>query len=153
MKTSATQAARTARFLRTTDGGKTWTDQETGLQTNFYAMRAYGREDVIVVGELGTVQITKDGGKTWEAQPNVTSNSLQAVAFLGGTNLWIAGSGGTILKRTTALSTVRTQIPVSIPPVLKIGASKNKPKPRQPLITITDDGDIPLAAPPAKEKQ
>ena len=114
-------------------------------------MTAYGRAEAIAVGELGAVWLTTDGGKTWEVQPNITSNSLQAIAFLGGSNLWVAGRGGSILKRSEALSTVRTSSP-KVPPVLRLGAA-GKPKPRQPLITIPDDGDIPQATLPLKKDQ
>jgi hypothetical protein len=74
---------------------------------------------------------------------------LQAVAFLGGTNLWVAGRGGAILKRTETLSTIKVMSAPKVKPVLR-GGNKIKPKPRTPLITITDDGDIFLATPSKK---
>ena len=48
--------------LRSGDGGETWQDRESGLQMNLYAVTAYGRNEVLAVGELGTVLRTDDGG-------------------------------------------------------------------------------------------
>jgi len=104
----------------------------------------------LAVGELGVVLRTEDGGRTWQIQPNVTSNALQAIAFLGGSNLWVAGRGGSILRRTEALATVKTTSSPRVRPTLKINT---KPKPRTPLIAITDDGDIPVAAALKKENK
>ena len=83
-------------------------------------------------------------------QPNITTKSLQTVAYRGRDELWIAGRGGSILKRSDILSTFKTTRGQKLPPILKFGG-KN-PKPRTPLLTIADDGDIPIAAPPKKEK-
>jgi len=78
---------------------------------------------------------------------------LQAVVYRGGTELWIAGRGGSILKRSLPLSTVRTAPGPKLPPILRLGNFKTKPKIRTPLLTITDDGDIPPATEPKKEKE
>ncbi len=137
-------------ILRTDDGGETWIDQESPVKMNLYAMTAYRRDVAIVVGEFGTVLRTQDGGKTWEIQPNITSNSLQAVAYRGGTQLWIGGRGGAILRRSETLSTVKTVSAPKLPPFLR--SNSNKPKLKQPIITIVDDDDIPSARPPKKDK-
>jgi hypothetical protein len=73
---------------------------------------------------------------------------LQTVVYRGGVNLWVAGRGGAILKRSESLSPIRTTSAPKIPPILRLGGSKTKS--RTPLLTITDDGDIPRAAPPRK---
>ena len=135
-------------ILTTTDGGITWQDQETSLKMNLYAVTVYSKTEAIVVGEQGAVLRTQDAGKTWEIQPNVTSNSLQTVVYLGGTNLWIAGRGGAILKRSESFSTVKTATVPRLPPALRFKSQKNSPRIKKPIITITDDGDIPPAAPP-----
>jgi photosystem II stability/assembly factor-like uncharacterized protein len=137
-------------IVSTVDGGATWQDQESNLQINLYAVSAYRKNEAIAVGEQGAVLRTEDGGRTWESQPNITSNSLQAVVYRGGMSLWIAGRGGSILKRTETLETVKTSQGAKLPPILR---SKPKIKPRTPLITITDDGDIPPAAAPTKKPE
>jgi hypothetical protein len=110
-----------------------------------------GRNEVVAVGELGTVVVTNDGGRTWENQPSITGKVLQAIAFQGGTNMWAGGRGGTILKRTAPLSPNRFGGGSKVPPVLR-PALKQRPRPRTPMITVTDDGDIPVATPPKKEQ-
>jgi len=60
--------------------------------------------------------------------------------------MWVAGRGGTILKRVEPLSPATISAP-KLPPIL--GGIRSRPKPRTPLITLTDDGDIPAAVKPA----
>ena len=81
---------------------------------------------------------------------NITTKVLQAIVFRGGDKVWVAGKGGSILKRLAPLAPVRIDTP-RLPPVLRNAAPRSKLKPRIPTITITDDGDIPLATPPRKQ--
>jgi hypothetical protein len=120
---------------------------------NLYAITAFKPLEAIAVGEQGAVLLTKDGGETWQTQSNITSKSLQAIVFRGGIDLWVAGRGGSILRRSEILSTVRTAEGQKLPPTLRLGIPKKKPKTRLPLVTIADDGDIPLATQPKKEKE
>ena len=135
--------------LRTVDGGLTWQDQESASRFNLFAVQAFGPAAAIAVGELGTILITEDGGKTWVVQPTITSKVLQAIVYRGGSRVWVAGRGGTMIKRTESLSPRTLTVPKG-PPILKSAAPRVKPKARFPLITVTDDGDIPFAAPPKK---
>ena len=127
-----------------------WQDQESASKFNLFAVQAFGAMDAIAVGELGTVLITEDGGKTWEIQPNITSKVLQAVVYRGGNRVWVGGRGGAMLKRTDSLSPKSFTVPKG-PPILKSAPPRVKPKPRSPLVTITDDGDIPSAVPAPKK--
>jgi hypothetical protein len=136
---------------KTNDGGATWRDQESASRSNLYAVQAFGKGQAIAVGELGTVLLTDDAGARWETQPTITGKVLQAVVFRGGRDLWVAGRGGTILRRTEPLEPVKTAGSPKLPPVLRSAVPRNKPKPRNPLITITDDGDIPAAVQPRKD--
>jgi photosystem II stability/assembly factor-like uncharacterized protein len=136
-------------ILRTTDAGASWKDQESPLRSNLYAVTAISPTDAIAVGENGTVLVTSTGGQTWESQANVTSKLLQAVVYRGEKKLWIAGRGGTILKRIEALTPATISAP-KLPPIL--GSRSSKPRPRVPLVPITDDGDIPTAIKPPREK-
>jgi photosystem II stability/assembly factor-like uncharacterized protein len=135
--------------LRTTDAGATWQDQESPTKANLFAVQAFGTSSAIAVGELGTVLVTEDAGKTWAAQPGVTSKVLQAIVYRGGNRLWVAGRGGTLLKRTEPLNPRVIAQPFT-KPVLKSATPRARPKSRTPLVTVTDDGDIPLAVPQKK---
>jgi photosystem II stability/assembly factor-like uncharacterized protein len=130
-------------ILKTMDGGLSWEDSESPLRANLFAVVALGKGTAMAVGELGTVLVTEDGGRTWLNQPNITGKVLQTIAFQGGTDLWVGGRGGTILKRIAPLEPNSIGGP-KLPPVLR-PAVKTKPKARNPLITVTDDGDIPVA--------
>jgi hypothetical protein len=99
------------------------------------------RNDVLVVGEQGSIIHSDDGGQTWEIQPTITSSSLFSIAYRGGTNVWVAGRGGAILRRVDPIATVT--IPVTkIPPMLR-GSAKLEDEP-------IDPNDIPKAVPPKK---
>jgi hypothetical protein len=54
-----------------------------------------------------------------------------------------------MLKRTEPLNPRLISLPFT-KPVLKNAPRRVKPKPRAPLVTVTDDGDIPLAVPQKK---
>jgi hypothetical protein len=95
------------------------------------------------------VIVTTNGGETWEQETNITTKILQALVFRGGEKLWIAGKGGSILKRIAPLTPGKINTP-KLPPVLRNAAPRSKLKPRLPAITITDDGDIPVAVPTKK---
>jgi hypothetical protein len=138
--------------LRSADGGETWREQETSFKVNLYAVTCYNRKEAIAVGEAGAIFMTRDGGETWERQPSITNKSLQAIVYLGGIDLWIAGRGGSILRRSETMSAVRTTEGQKLPPTLRLGIPKSKPKTRQPIVTVADDGDIPAATEPKKEK-
>jgi photosystem II stability/assembly factor-like uncharacterized protein len=100
------------------------------------------RNDVLVVGEQGSIIHTKDAGQTWEIQPSITSTSLFSIAYRGGTNVWVAGRGGAILRRVDPIATV--SIPVTkLPPLLKGGSAKLEGE-------VIDADDIPRAVPPKK---
>jgi len=100
------------------------------------------RNDVLVVGEQGSIIHSDDGGQTWEIQPTITSSSLFSIAYRGGSNVWVAGNGGAILRRKDPIATV--SIPVTkLPPMLKGGSAK--------LEEAVDPGEIPKAVPPKKQ--
>ncbi len=146
MTSAATRLARSGIILRTDDGGATWKDLESGINTNFFAVAVGGRDDVIVTGEQGRIIHQNDGGVTWEIQPTITSSPLFSVAYRGGYNIWVAGRGGAILRRTDPIATVSIPTP-KLPP----GLRGSPPKLQQNAQNPTDDGDIPRAIPPNKK--
>jgi photosystem II stability/assembly factor-like uncharacterized protein len=134
------------------DGGLSWRDNETPVRTNLYAVQMIGKNEAVAVGDLGAVLLTFDGGRTWFVQQNLTGKQLNAVDYRGSRAVWVAGRGGTILKRVEPFSPTGITSP-RLPPVLRspFGGDRPKLKPRTPLITIPDDGDIPSAVKPKKD--
>ena len=94
---------------------------------------------------------TKNGGLTWETQPTITSSPLFAVVYHGGESIWVAGHGGAILRRSTAIATVKFPIP-KLPPALGGAPPKLQSQESPPQLNI-DDGDIPRAVPKEKKPQ
>jgi len=135
-------------ILRTDDGGATWKDIESDVTSNLFAVALAGRDDVVVAGDQGRILHSKDAGATWEIQPTVTSSPLFSIAYRGGMNIWVAGRGGAILKRNEPIATVKVPTP-KLPPMLRGGPPKLRTAEGQN--SMVDDGDIPLALPPARK--
>jgi len=108
---------------------------------------AASRDDVIVVGDGGSVMQTRNGGESWDTVPTVTSAALFGAAYRGGSDAWVAGRGGAILKRTDSVATVKVPRP-KVPPALRGTQPKLRPQDQvEPLAPIIED-DIPPATPP-----
>ena len=135
-------------ILKTEDGGLSWRDVESPFTGHLFSVVAAGKFSAVAVGEQGLVAVTDDGGVTWKSQSGITGKVLLSIAYRGGRNVWVAGRGGTIIKRTEELSPAPFVTP-ALPPVLR--SIVKPPSPRQPLITITDDGDIPPAVETKKD--
>jgi hypothetical protein len=106
-----------------------------------FAVALANRNDVLVVGDQGSIIHSADAGQTWELQPTITSSPLFSIAYRGGTNVWVAGRGGAILRRSDPIATV--SIPVTrIAPVLRGGSAK--------LDEPIDKEEIEKAVPPKK---
>lgn len=73
---------------RTTDGGKSWLRQQSGLPRLTVPGATLNATDGIdslrwfVVGDSGIVLYTSDGGDHWQQQESGTTNSLQDVCFM-----------------------------------------------------------------------
>ena len=131
-------------MLRTDDGGATWKDLETNANGNLFAVALASRNDVLAVGEQGSIIHTADAGQTWEVQPSITSASLFSIAYRGGTNVWVAGRGGAILRRIDPIATVTLPV-TKLPPMLRGGSAK--------IDEVIDADDIPRATPPKKPQK
>jgi photosystem II stability/assembly factor-like uncharacterized protein len=86
-------------ILHTSDGGKTWSRQETGTEYTLSAIHFVDSKNGWAVGEEGTIIHTNDGGKTWGKQKSPVNLFLMDVYFLTPTKGFIAG------ERTHILST------------------------------------------------
>jgi hypothetical protein len=91
-------------ILATSDGGATWTPQNSGDNTlNAVAFADAGHG--CAVGYGGLILVTSDGGATWVARQPVADSTLTGVAFADAQTGWAVGSTGypygPVILRTT----------------------------------------------------
>jgi photosystem II stability/assembly factor-like uncharacterized protein len=85
-------------LLHTTDGGVTWKQQKTPVETTLFGVYFKDAQNGWVVGGDATLLHTQDGGLTWAPQPvPVSARPLFDVRVSGQTG-WIVGESGTMLK-------------------------------------------------------
>ncbi|MDH0863005.1 YCF48-related protein [Mitsuaria sp. GD03876] len=82
-------------ILRTTDGGKTWTSQASGVKSTLTAVTFFDASNGWAVGEFGAVLRTTDGGKTWALQPAPSQLGNLTIQADGPGTLLISGYTGT----------------------------------------------------------
>jgi photosystem II stability/assembly factor-like uncharacterized protein len=103
--------------LRSTDGGRTYARQPTGLSASLFGVEALDVNTAFAVGHGQTerdgpgpvVLRTRDGGATWDEMAHPfryhTRASFSAVYFINQTTGWVVGVRGTVIKTTNGGST------------------------------------------------
>jgi photosystem II stability/assembly factor-like uncharacterized protein len=86
--------------LHTSDGGKTWVRQQTGIDFTLSGIFFVDPQRGWAVGDEGTIIHTADGGKTWEKQKSPVSYFLMDVYFATPQKGWIVGERTHILATT-----------------------------------------------------
>ncbi|MBK5212380.1 MAG: T9SS type A sorting domain-containing protein [Flavobacteriaceae bacterium] len=84
-------------FYRTTDGGLTWSDYDSGVDEDFFDMTFQDNLVGFAVGTNGSILKTTDGGQTWVSINSGTSEILTSIAVNIENSIWIGGSNGTLL--------------------------------------------------------
>src|SRR3989475_6943359 len=56
------------KIIETTDGGRSWTKRESGVENALYAVRFVDDQHAWISGQDGVILHTADGGKTWQKQ-------------------------------------------------------------------------------------
>jgi photosystem II stability/assembly factor-like uncharacterized protein len=82
-------------ILQTKDGGKSWSQQESGTKTTLLRVRSFG-DSGWIVGLDGTLLRTRDGGAKWEQQRLDVAGALFDI-HMNGQQGWLVGSEGIIL--------------------------------------------------------
>jgi photosystem II stability/assembly factor-like uncharacterized protein len=85
--------------LHTSDGGKSWSRQETGTDYTLSSVSFVDSKNGWIVGDEGTIIHTSDGGKTWKKQKSPVPFFLMAVQFVTPLKGWI------VTERTHILAT------------------------------------------------
>ena len=99
------------KILHTTDGGKTWTEQQNTLLgeeivdaldlPTFYGIDCVNAQECVTVGLDGKIASTTDGGKTWkfdEVEGDFKEPLFTVQLFPDGSG-WTAGVAGEVMKR------------------------------------------------------
>ena len=102
-------------IFATTDGGVTWTPQDSGSSVHLSGVAFADATHGWAVGNDGTILVTKNGGALWSTQrsgPN--TDYVNSVAFSDATHGWAVGwdedaGAGTILATTDGGATWRAQ--------------------------------------------
>lgn len=84
-------------ILATSDGGTTWKQQKSGLETTIFGIDFLDANTGVAVGIDSVILRTEDGGATWNAVKSpFTERSYYEIA-LSPAHSWIVGGQGTIL--------------------------------------------------------
>lgn len=92
-------------FLRTNDGGKTWTDWSKNIDNydgaHYYSMNQTINGVLFMVGEMGTMYRSIDDGSTWETLTSPYDGSLFGVLPTKSPNVVLAfGLQGNVFRST-----------------------------------------------------
>jgi photosystem II stability/assembly factor-like uncharacterized protein len=111
-------------IYRTTDGGTTWTQQNSGSRANLRGVFFLDDDNGYVVGDTGTVLVTNNAGETWTVVDAGTHLNLWDVQFLNGAVGVAVGQGGVILKSTSGGLPTRDTPPAVVAVVPKHEATQ-----------------------------
>jgi len=96
-------------IIHTSDGGKSWSEQKSGitqvLKSVFFTDSLMG----CAVGGEGVIVYTHNGGVTWIVGKSETYSDLKSVCFTDSNNGWAVGSKGTIVHTSDGGETWRKQ--------------------------------------------
>jgi photosystem II stability/assembly factor-like uncharacterized protein len=101
-------------ILATTDGGKSWTAQTSGVMTKLWGVSCPSTRICVTVGDQGVILRTTNGGKAWTPQTSGITTSLYGVSCpdklhcvaVGRSNILTTTNGGsTWVPQTDPLTT------------------------------------------------
>ena len=87
-------------ILRTSDGGKTWSEQVRGPEYPVASISVVDSQNAYMCGSGGTAFGTKDGGAQWTQQSTDVAWEINDIAFLDATTGWSVGWTGLAIRTT-----------------------------------------------------
>jgi photosystem II stability/assembly factor-like uncharacterized protein len=84
-------------ILRTEDGGRTWKQQTSGVESTLFGIGFSDASNGIAVGMDSVTLHTEDGGRTWTPVKTPFQERSYYEVALSGRTAWIAGNQGTLL--------------------------------------------------------
>ena len=85
------------RVFRTSDGGATWSRQNTGSTKPFLAISCIDEQTAWIGGKAGILYRTTDAGATWKLLTPNTTKHIFDMAFVDGSNGVAVGDWGLIM--------------------------------------------------------
>ena len=84
-------------FLKTPDGGSSWTEHNTGINRSFFDLAFSSSNTGYASGSSGIILKTFDRGTTWIPLSTGTNKDLFSVCIKSPENIWAVGDSGVIL--------------------------------------------------------
>ena len=125
-------------FIRTDDGGLTWSDVDPGGSMNVYGIDFTSPQQGIAVGTLGTILHTYNG-VDWSDEAFGSTEDNYAVDLLDDTTAVVVGGGGQVLRWSSATA----GLPAITP---EPSAITVLPNPASDFITFRSTAPLPGAA-------
>ncbi|MCE2487927.1 MAG: hypothetical protein J4F42_20630, partial [Desulfurellaceae bacterium] len=88
------------KILVTTDGGKTWQQQDSGTDLALYDVEFPDAQTGWISGQDGLLLKSEDGGETWQQQDSGAAVSLLSLQFLDPDHGWAVGAQATYVRTT-----------------------------------------------------
>jgi len=87
-------------FMKTTDGGVSWTEYSTNLTNVLYSHSYLSGSIIITVGENGVILKSTDNGENWTLNVSVTTINLNDIEIFNTENALICGDSGVVFLST-----------------------------------------------------
>ena len=100
--TDALYTNKSARIIRSTNGGKNWSPVDAPGGTDLRRIRFADKNVGVAVGDAGTLLRTADAGATWKAVDAGVKTSFYGLTFADAKHGWIVGAEGVVLETTDA---------------------------------------------------
>ena len=84
-------------ILVTEDGGRSWRQQASGVETTLFGLHFTDRRHGVAVGIDSVILATEDGGETWRKLASPFRERSYYDVFVSGGVGWIVGGRGTVL--------------------------------------------------------
>ena len=90
-------------ILKTSDGGMTWTQQNSEALDPLFDIYFTNDMEGITVGSGGKIFRTTDAGENWVQQSSGTVLSLNSICSIDANNIWVVGGGENIWAADTTI--------------------------------------------------
>jgi photosystem II stability/assembly factor-like uncharacterized protein len=87
-------------IVRTTDGGATWSQQQSGVLFDLFDVSFLDADNGIAVGDVGIIVRTTDSGATWVTQDSGTTAQLLGASLVDVDTASAVGEDGIIVRTT-----------------------------------------------------